>query len=368
MSPQRRTVLRIAGTGAIGTFTGCLGRSGPGEDLSAGIAAVDTHPFAIRNDRPSWDEAGAPGRLVLLDGEERAHELFDSYDLSEERADAIEEFTAEMAYDEERLLFVESVGPNACHDRLEVTNVRLADGELGADAAVPDTSEEDVGCAEVITYPSTLVRITFEKSPPDSARVEVTDGWDETATLSATVEDPIGLDVDSLEGSIRPDGDAEPIATLECDRADLERYPQAFDEDVLVWGNVERDGEPVLGLRVDDDEFDYGDTARIELTNVASETVQTGNRRKYNLQAYTEAGWRDVRVGDGSSEYTDEGVGHAPGEGFEWTFELTEAGITDETGHRGAEVCPDLAAGRYRFVFWGVIDGAVAVAFDLRKR
>ncbi|MGM0605971.1 MAG: hypothetical protein ACQETB_09940 [Halobacteriota archaeon] len=62
--------------------------------------------------------------------------------------------------------------------------------------------------------------------------------------------------------------------------------------------------------------------------------------------------------------YTDEAIGHRPGDGFEWSFEMTAA--RNLAGHVREErltVCPTLPAGRYRFVHW---QPAIAVAFDLR--
>jgi len=111
------------------------------------------------------------------------------------------------------------------------------------------------------------------------------------------------------------------------------------------------------------------DFLTVELTNVTDEPVYTGNRTKYNIQAYTEDGWQDVRVADEEQRfgYEDDAVEHPPGEGFEWPVELTEAGIVAGTHHAHAEVCPELSSGRYRFAFFGITDGAVAVAFDLRR-
>jgi hypothetical protein len=79
----------------------------------------------------------------------------------------------------------------------------------------------------------------------------------------------------------------------------------------------------------------------------------------------TENGWQDVR---GSTEherfaYTDEAVMHRPGEGFEWTFELTESGLVADHTH-DLTVCPDLQTGRYRFVYFSP---GVAVSFDLQR-
>jgi hypothetical protein len=382
MPPQRRTVLRLAGLGAVTTLAGCLGPSAPGSedgsddgttDGSENALTVDTQQFVTHGSRPDWDTEDAVGRVVLIDSEERRRAVLSPYEAPDKRSDELEEFLDGVEYDSERLLFVESVGPDACHDRVELTNVRLSGGQLRADAAVTDTSDGGVACAEVISYPSAIARISFgaETDPANSAAVEITDGWEETATVSASVDDSLGSDVGSLDGSIRPDTEADPIESLECDRSNVHRHQQAFDEDDLVWGDVGRDGRVTLGLRIDDTELGYGDTARLRLTNVADEVVHTGNRAKYNVQAYTENGWQDVRVADEGDpfEYTDEAIGHAPGEGFEWSFELTESGLTEGTYHDHAEVCPDLAAGRYRFAYWGVTDGAdaVAVAFDLRR-
>jgi hypothetical protein len=366
-------VLRLAGFSVATTLAGCLGPSDSGTENGPGdaIAGVDTHPFTTRTDRPERGMDSDVGRVIVIDSSERRQAVFDRYGVSDERSEALEPFLADIDYEDERLLLVESVGPDACHDRLEVTNVRLADEQLRADAAVIDTSEADTACAEVLTYPSTLVRISFEagEEPPDAATVEVTDGWDETATVSAAVDDPLEPNVESLEGSIRPETEAEPIDPLECERPNVHRHPQVFDEGDLTWGNVEHDGRVTLGLRIDDTEYEYGETARIELTNVTDDPVYTGNSTKYNLQAYTEAGWQDVRVADEDRHfgYEDDAVEHPPGKGFEWTFKLTEAGITEDAFHNHAEVCPDLAAGRYRFAFFGISDGAVAVAFDVRE-
>ncbi len=370
MSPDRRAFLGLAGVGFGVTLAGCLDPAEQGSENGSdgGPITSATHPFVTRGNRPEWDAEDAVGRVVLVDSTDRERALFGSYDVSEERAESIREFMADIDYDRERLLFVESAGPDGCHDRLEIADIRFGDGQLRASSTVLDTSEEDVACPAVVSYPSALARLTFEDEPVDSVNVEVTDGWDETATISAAVEDPIGPDASSLEGVIRPETEPDPIEALECDREDTERHYQGFDDPDLAWGDLERDGEPAFGLRIEHTEYDYGETARIRLTNVADGTEHTGNRAKYNLQAYTEAGWQDVRVRDGDRyfEYTDEEVSHSPGEGFEWSFELTESGLVEGTFHDHAEVCPDLASGRYRFAFWGV-DGAVAVGFDLRQ-
>lgn len=370
MSPQRRTFLRLAGLGAVTTLAGCSDPTEPGEDGSAdAIAGVDSRPFVTHSGSPVRDGADTVGRAVLVDSEARERAVFDQYDAGERR-DEFEDFLADLDYERERLLIAESVGPDACHDRLDVSNVRPVAGELRAEATVVDTGEDGTACAEVLTYPSAVVRISFEAgtAPADSAAVEMTDGWDETATISATVDDPLDPNLGSLEGSIRPEAEADPLEPLECGRSNVHRHPQAFDSENLRWGDFWHEGRVALGLRIDDTAYECGDTTRIELTNVTDESVYTGNSAKYNVQAYTGDGWQDLRVAgeDQHFGYEDDAVEHPPGKGFEWSLGLTEAGITADTFHDHAEVCPDLAAGRYRFAFFGITDGAVAVAFDLR--
>jgi hypothetical protein len=376
MDPDRRSLLRTLGVGAGAAVAGCLGLGDdgdgngngtgtptPGED---GIANVETLPFTVRND-PGWYEDSV-GYAAVADSETRQRAIIGIFDPPGGHRDEIRSFLDGIDYGSERLVVVESVGPNSCHSRLDVENVRLEDGRLRADGTVADTSDENEACADVVTFPSTLLRVAFDGDPVDEVAVDVTDGWGEEGTVTATPDDSLGPDPDELPGYVRPDAEPDPVAPLDCDRENVGRHPQWADEADVQWGDFERDDEAVLALRVEDLDYEYGDTARITLTNVADEPVATGNRHKYNLQVYTDDGWQDLRVKDEDDyfEYTDEAVEHPPGEGFEWAFELTEGGIVEGTYHDDAEVCPDLQSGRYRFAYFGVPgDGAAAVAFEL---
>lgn len=371
MNIDRRTALRLAGVGVVGSLAGCIGENGTdngnnGNGQTGGIAGYETHPLTVRASLgPDFPEEGT-GRVILVDSEERQRAALQPYDPSEDRTDEIGEFIGGIDYGTDRLVVIESVGPNACHDRVEIDGVESSEGRLRADAAVVDTSDEATACAEVVTYPSALLKVTFEGDPADEAAIEITDGWGETATVNASVDDSLSPDPEDLSGYVRPEADADPVEELVCPDEEFERHDQWYDEDEVVLGDMEADGEPVFSLRVEETEYERGETVDIRLTNVSDRTAETGNRAKFNLQVYTDAGWQDVRGADsGPFPYTDEAVIHPPGEGFEWSFELTEEGVVEDAFH-DFRVCPGLPAGRYRFAFFGVIgDGILAVEFDL---
>ena len=193
MPSDRRGLLRILGTATATVVAGCPSTNGGnGTDAPDEIEAADSTPLAAHTSRPPWAVDGAIGQAVLVDSDDRERAALGRYDLDESRRERIRAFLSDIDYDRERLLLVESAGPNACHDRLELGPFRFDSGRLRADAAVVDTRRGDVACAAVVIFPSALARISFVDTPPDAAAVEVTDGWDETATVHANTDDPIG--------------------------------------------------------------------------------------------------------------------------------------------------------------------------------
>jgi hypothetical protein len=372
MAMDRRAALRAGVLGVGGALAGCLGPVGedgrvPTESPPRSVLRVtddETVRFAVRRS-VGWDEAS--GFVVLVDSAARQRALLTKYRLPDDRRDRILEFLEDVDYGRERLVLVESVGPDQCHDALEVEAVEVGDGGITAEATVRTSDADD--CGQALAYPSSLLRARFNAEPPDEATVEVTDGRGGTSTVTATAGDPLSPAPEDLPGNVRPAADAEPVPSLDCETAGAERHDQRFDEADLAWGDYPGEGSPRLAIRVDDLTYGHGETLNVSLTNVAEQPVETGNSARYNLQVDTEAGWADVRVttGDGFG-YADESVAHGPGEGFDWSIELSEEGIIEASAHGNAEVCPDLRSGRYRFAYWGVEEGAVAVAFDLEAR
>ena len=169
-------------------------------------------------------------------------------------------------------------------------------------------------------------------------------------------------------GEIRPENDPGAIpASLECDDEPFNRFEKKYDENELEWGDAGS-----FALRIEDLTYEYGDTARITLTNTSLTDAEINDYRWFNFEAYTEAGWQDVRGTDRDEPvvYPDDGTSHEAGDEFNWELELTEEGIENASFHPDSTfVCPELRAGRYRFVFSNQFGGQedIAVGFDLSR-
>lgn len=377
MDFDRRTTLRFAALGVAGSFAGCLdglsdsdgtpddtpANTPDGPSTGGSVTDTETQQYDIETSVPEWYDDSTTGHVVVIDSEKRQDAVIRPHELPEQRRQALRTFFDRVDYDDSVVLLVTAAAPNTCYTRVEAGAFAVEDNTLLGEASAVDTSGDDEGCGQAVTAPSVLVRVTFDGAPVTEAAVDVTDGWDETETVTASADDPLSPEPSELSGHVQPDDNPEPIAPLACDDASFERHPQWADEADVQYGEFEADDETTFALRVAETTYQQGDTVDITLTNVADREVSTGNERKYNLQVYTDDSWQDVRGGSESSfGYTDEAYGHAPGEGFQWAIELSEEGV----GGDRFEVCPDLPAGRYRFAYFGVIgDGALAVSFDV---
>lgn len=331
-----------------------------GGTAASSVVGVDSVQLGQNVTPGDWYEDGAVGAVTLAATDDRASEIVDALDLSPGRQAPVAEFFRATDFDRSLVALVESVGPNTCYGTLEVDGLAVEEGRLVGSATATATGN---ACGEAITTVGAFVRATFDGPVPDTAAFSITNGWDETAEVSASVDGSLAPDLADLPGHVRPDGDPVVRAPLTCDRAGVERHESWVDEP--PWGVVTDGGDPTFGLRVDTLEATAGETVTVRLTNVSDAEQSTGNRHKHGIETLTEDGWQSVWVTDSDYPlaYTDEAIVHAPGEGFEWTLALTEDGLLD--GHTHADslsVCPDLEPGRYRFVFW---EPAVAVAFDL---
>ncbi|GAA0714744.1 hypothetical protein J2744_002254 [Halorubrum trapanicum] len=354
-----------------GDGNGSDGEDGADGDGAAGEVTTAVQQVGSALSGPAWDRTQRRGFCVLI-GEADGDGAWPIAEAPE----AARTFVEETDLSESVVCYVESVGPTTCHDEIAFDGVGVEDGTLVADATVQGAESAEVACGEAVTYSAALLRVTSDPLP-DAARLSVTDGWGETET----VRDADGVrEADGLAGGVRPDGDPSNVpAAFDCDVDGFARHPQAYDGDVN-WGGgggagSDAGGDGPLALRAvtpsDDDPgsdplaIGRGTRFRIELTNVSGQVAYVGNQGKYNLEIRTEEGWTELRgtEGDATFGYTDEALGVEPGETLEWEFEMTESGLVEGGPHADAlRVCPDLVPGRYRFVFFGAAD--LAVAFD----
>lgn len=404
----RRTACYGIGTGSVVALAGCTGAGGPAADGdgsdggdgsgtdgadgndTAGDDDDDERSFAVQQTGAAlsgagWKRTERPGFCALFAAAE------DLSWLLAEAPEEVAEFVAETDFAESVLCYVESVGPNTCYDEITFDGAGVEDGTVVADATVQGPADDDVACGEAITFSGAFVRVTGG-SLPDAARVSITDGWGESGTAHS--DDGI-LDLAGLRGGVRPDGEPSSLpGSFDCDADGFDRHPQ-LSESGVNWGSgggirsADSGGTGPLVLRVvtdfddgagddqtapsgsgtdgdvDDLTVARGDRFKIELTNVSSRVASVGSRAKYNVELRTESGWTELRGTDGDPGvgYDDLAISVPPGGRLEWEFEMTEAGLVEGGPRADAfRVCPDLVPGRYRFVFFGADD--LAVAFD----
>jgi hypothetical protein len=160
------------------------------------------------------------------------------------------------------------------------------------------------------------------------------------ATVGGTVLAAGCLGRGDVPGTDTPPTDSlTPIETPpECE--DLRRHPIDFASDRLH--------ESYGGFTIEAERS--GGEVTVRLRNETDEERHTRNRRKYAIQ-HLDDEWRHV-LWTSEGGWDDEAVAHAPGEGYTWTFSLDR----ESRSRDRYTVCTAVRPGRYRFVYFGVID------------
>ena len=357
-------------------LAGCAGAPTDPDDETADRSATEytVHQLGDSFTEPQWATAGQPtesaGVVARFESRDELRWLVDDRETTPE---AVTAFVDETDFSSATLLYLQSVGPTGCYREIVVDEVVIDDNAITATASAVDTSEEGTFCTQALTYPSAFIRVTGDDLPA-ATRVTLTNGSGFTAEIDADA--PL-IDPDTLAGGVQPDGDPPAVPTaLDCATEGFDRHPEYVADDSIEYGTLTNDdAAPTFALRArtpgdaaDDLTFERGDEIEFRLVNVSSTYLTTGNEHKYNLHLQTENGWEEVRGTTGDADrlpYTDIGIGQPPGEGFTWSFELTEDGLLAGHAHEDdLTICPDLQPGRCRFAYWGVPDGHIAVQFD----
>jgi hypothetical protein len=205
----RRAALHGVAVGGVAALAGCTEAGDPvpggngtdgsdgdgnandgGSDGDGVTTAVQQVGAALSG--PAWNRTERRGICVLIGESEEASWLLD------DAPEAVRAFVEETDFAASRLCYVESVGPDTCHDEIAFGGVAVEVGTLVADATVQGPGGDDVACGEAITYSAALLRVTSDPLP-DAARLSVADGRGETGT----VRDGEGVpDSDRLAGGI----------------------------------------------------------------------------------------------------------------------------------------------------------------------
>ena len=171
---RRASVRRLAALCAL-PLAACIDEPGDGggsddDDGDPGASlTTDVHHAAARSVGLEWDYRERPGICLLIDDADDADPLLE--DVGEET----EAFVRETDFEESVLLYVESIGPDACHDRLEFGEFSTENETVSGEAAVADSAEDDEVCSTVLTYPRAFVRVTADPLPTH-AEMTLTDG------------------------------------------------------------------------------------------------------------------------------------------------------------------------------------------------
>lgn len=188
----RRLALRGIAAGSVGALAGCAGGdgtdgtdgtdSGDGNSGDGGMQPPIEH--TVRQvetplSGPAWDRRSQRGFCTRITAEHDADWLL------EDAPEAARAFVSETDFERAVVVYVESVGPTTCHDKISFDTIAIEDETLTASARVEDTSAVNEGCGQAITYPAAMVRIDSDPRP-QSVRLQITDGWGDTGTVRDT--------------------------------------------------------------------------------------------------------------------------------------------------------------------------------------
>ncbi|MFC7230267.1 hypothetical protein ACFQMM_00695 [Saliphagus sp. GCM10025308] len=385
MDPSRRTILRSGALGVGLTVAGCLDASptgsSPGDEdgeddpndgdgangtngtddsdsndddgtgSSPEITAIETIALEPRTDEPPWASDGIGTVALITDAD--VLERLDAI-ATNRTAETVDPFLEETDFETEVLVLVESGGPTICHDSIEVSDVNFDAQESAITATATVVDSSDGGCGEALptrrrsrgsrstatgcgtTTPSSRSPMAGEKPKPSRRP---------TSASSTRSDSRVASSLTAIRRRFRNHSSARTTTSS------VSRPPSRYTG-----------ATPTRSPCASTLEVARGESVSVTMRNLTSVEQGTGNDRKFSLEVRTEAGWQEVR-GHRSEHgigYTDEGIIHRPGEGFDWELELSEAAVEDL--YSGLEVCPGLPAGRYRFVYWPL---DLTVAFDV---
>lgn len=172
------------------------------------------------------------------------------------------------------------------------------------------------------------------------------------------------LDFAAGEGPQGPDGRP---TTLSCPNEEFRRLDQRFAEENLRFVSARTADDVKFEISAQGRTKTYGSELRVVLRNLDQTETTIGSSERIAIQRETGQGWVDVRgTPDGSEvSYPEEPKTVGSGGGHVWSFTLREEPIANTLSTADLTVCPQLGAGTYRFVYWGLDGAAIGTEFEI---
>lgn len=172
------------------------------------------------------------------------------------------------------------------------------------------------------------------------------------------------LDFAAGDGPQGPGGQPE---TLDCSSDGFRRLDQQFAEEDVRFVSARTDDDVTFEMASQGTTKTYGSELRIVLRSLDQTETTVGHSERFAIQRETGEGWLDVRgTPDGSEvSYPDGSKTVGSGGGHTWSILLREDPIADTLSTADLTVCPQLGAGRYRFVYWGLNGTAIGTEFEI---
>jgi len=164
-----------------------------------------------------------------------------------------------------------------------------------------------------------------------------------------------------------PQGPAGQPATLSCSTEGFRRLDQRFVEDDLRYVSARTSDDVEFEIAAQGRTKTYGSELRVVLRNLDQTETMIGHSDRIAIQRLTGEGWLDVRgtPEGGAVSYPEGPTTVGSGGGHSWSLTLREGSVADTLSTADLTVCPQLGAGRYRFVFWGLDGTAIGTEFEI---
>lgn len=188
-------MLRLGAGGLVLALAGCIGDDGTIADPTptatpapTPTSIVDTATFDVGSfSQVDWnDEDPWSGAVLDVFASAEAVDRPEFDDLDEERRTSLEGFVDETDFTSSIVLFLGVYGPNGCVG-VDVESVAIESDTLVGEAGAVSTRESGEACRDVVTFPTALVRVTFDAGQPGAVSMTVTDGAGETFTFDRTL-------------------------------------------------------------------------------------------------------------------------------------------------------------------------------------